>query len=253
MAVKQFSPLHTGLALLPALVFMLPGSVISGRLVTRFNSYRWAIWSGWIIGTIGAGLTTAWNVDTSIAFWIVTLIILGFGQGIILNAQNFATQAQCKPGDEAAAAAMYGFMRQLGSAIGVGIGSSIFQNVMALKLGWQGLDTSIAHDSESYIAELASLPDSDPFKSQVIDAYNFGLKGVFWAFLALSGTAFFTSLLIKHCDMNKEIDSEHKLHENLFAKWFPTTPTNATSSAVEGSADSSAESPRELHVNDMKR
>ncbi|KXJ86842.1 major facilitator superfamily transporter [Microdochium bolleyi] len=212
IAVKQYSALDAGIALLPALVSTVPGSIVSGALVTRLGKYRWAIWTGWLLSTIGLALTaTLWDRDTSTPVWATSLVILGLGQGAVLNAQNFAAQAQCKAGDEGAAAAMYGFVRQLGSALGVGIGGSIFQNVMALKLGWQGLDTGIAADSEAFVEVLKTLPDSSEFKMQVLDAYAFGFRGVFRAFLGLSAVCFLLSLMVKHHDMNRDISTVHKL------------------------------------------
>lgn len=48
---------------------------------------------------------------------------------MVLNAQNYATQAIAQPRDEAAAAAMYVFLRSFDMAMGVGVGGSVFQNV----------------------------------------------------------------------------------------------------------------------------
>src|SRR5262249_10860851 len=134
LAVRQASPVRTGLEILPITLTLIPGSVVVGAIVTRVNRYRWAIWSGWAVTTLACGLTILWDRNTSTAIWVITLIILGLGQGFILNAQNFAPQAICLPRDEASAASMYVFLRSFGGAIGVGIGGAVFQNVMKIKL-----------------------------------------------------------------------------------------------------------------------
>lgn len=195
------------------MITLVPGSIVAGVLVTRRNNYRWAIWSGWVLTTLACAMTVAWRYNSATGFWVVSLIIIGFGHGGILNAQNFASQAMCKPGEEGAAAAMYGFLRQFGMSLGVGIGGSTFQNVMALRLRWLGLDDDIARNAEALLGQIVRQPDSD-FKSKVLDAYSYGFLGVFGLYLALSSAAFIVSLLIRNYDMNKKLDSGHLLTES---------------------------------------
>jgi hypothetical protein len=139
------------------------------------------------------------------------MIIVGIGHGLVLNAQNFATQAIALPKDEASAAGMYAFLRSLGSALGVGIGGSIFQNFMRLRLKHYGLPVEIATNAEGYIRELWAMPADSTLHRQVLDAYVFGIRGTFGVFCGMAGLAGFASLLIKHFDMNKQLDSDHKL------------------------------------------
>lgn len=215
MSVLEYSPIHTGLALLPVMLTLVPGSIITGVLITRWNGYRWPIWSGWVVTTIACGLSTMWDADTSIGIWVVTLILLGFGHGAVLNAQNFASQAICNDGEEAAAAAMYGFLRHFGTALGVGIGGSAFQNIMALKLSWTDLPNGaeIAKNAEAFIVQLLEMPESQE-KTQIVDGYVFGFQGVYRVYLGISAVAFLISLSIKHYDMNKELATDHQLQDN---------------------------------------
>ncbi|KAK8066871.1 MFS-type transporter [Apiospora hydei] len=213
LSVKGYSPTHAGLALFPVMFTLVPGSIVTGALVTRLNNYRWAIWTGWVLCAVGSGLTVLWDLDTPVWQWVVTLVIVGFGHGAILNAQNFAAQAMCPPG-EGAAAGMYGFVRQFGTAVGVGIGGSAFQNVMARKLEWEGLPLALADNAEAFVETLRQLPDGAPEKLRILGAYVYGFHGVLGVYVGAAGLAFFVSLLIKHYDMNKAIDTEHKLQEN---------------------------------------
>ncbi|ETS85295.1 hypothetical protein PFICI_03320 [Pestalotiopsis fici W106-1] len=218
LSVKGYSPVHTGLALFPVMFTLVPGSVIVGNLVTRTNNYQYPIWIGWLMAALGSGLMIKFDLDTSIAQWAIPLVVLGLGHGAILNAQNFATQAMCKPGEEGAAAAMYGFMRQFGMALGVGVGGSAFQNVMALKLSWEGLPEDIAKNSEAYVDRLWALPD-EQMRTRILNAYVFGFKGVYSVYFGIATVALLVSLVgIKHYDMNKEVATDHKLHRNRFTK-----------------------------------
>ncbi|KAF3020112.1 hypothetical protein E8E14_006144 [Neopestalotiopsis sp. 37M] len=214
LAVKGYSPVHTGLALFPVMSTLVPSSVIAGNLVTRTNNYRYAICIGWLMAAIGSGLMIMFDMNTSIAQWAIPLVVLGLGHGAILNAQNFATQAMCQSGEEGAAAAMYGFMRQFGMALGVGVGGSTFQNVMALKLSWEGLPEDIAKNSEAYVNRLWALLDQ-VLRTQIIKAYVFGFKGVFSVYFGIATVALLVSLVgIKQFDMNKAVVTDHRLHQS---------------------------------------
>lgn len=231
---------------------LVPSSIVTGALVTRTNNYRYPIWLGWVLMTIGSGLTLLWDVDTSTGLWAGTLVVLGFGHGTVLNAQTFAAQALCRPGEEGAAAAMYGFSRQLGTALGVGVGGSVFQNVMALKLGWLGLPTALAAQSEGLVTELPSLTTGPTaaYGAELLSAYVYGFHGVYAVYVGISGVAFFVSLLIRHVDMNKDIATEHHLAESRVSRAIEgvlagrVTPVEAR--AGSGQDDSTVESDVEV-------
>ena len=201
----------------------MPASVVVGSIVSRVNRFRWAIWSGWLLTTLGTGLLIHWNIHTSKATWAISLILVGLGHGLVLNAQNFATQAIARPQDEASAAAMYMFLRSFGMALGVGVGGSVFQNVMTIKLHQLGLPASIAREAEGYIAVVHTLPVDSLMKSQILDAYTYGFHGVFGVYCGMAGLAGLLSIGIRHFDMNKELETEHRLTVNRLLKRFTAT------------------------------
>ncbi|KAI0469910.1 major facilitator superfamily transporter [Xylariaceae sp. FL0804] len=211
LSVKAFSALETGIAMLPCTLTITLSGIVSGHLVTRFNNYRWFICAGWLIASIGAGLFLIWPYNDTAGVWVVTLLVLGVGQGTVLNAQNFASQAQCKPGDEASAAAMYAFARQFGMALGVGLGGTVFQNVMAMKLRWLALPVEIAKQAEAYIYKLHSM-DPGTFRVGVYHSYEYGFIGTYAFFLAVSGSALIISVIfIRNVDMTRKLQSDHHL------------------------------------------
>jgi hypothetical protein len=159
LPVKLYSPISGGVTAMPTTFCLVPASIFLGALITRLSHFRLAIWSGWSLIILGHGLSITWNIDMPTVTWVLTLIMIGLGHGFVLNAQNFATQAICLPHDEAAAAAMYSFLRALGMALGVGLGSSIFQNVIKAKLVDYGLSASIANNAEAYVQVLHHMAD----------------------------------------------------------------------------------------------
>jgi tetrahydromethanopterin S-methyltransferase subunit B len=220
LSVMAYSPIDTGVALLPNLLTFAVSGIVTGRLVTRFNNFRWAIWIGWLIGCVAPAMYMVWRINDSRPVWIIGFLIGGISHGAILNAQNFATQAMCKPGDEGAAAAMYIFVRQFGMAVGVGIGATIFQNVMRLKLEWAGLPTEIAQHAETYIPQLHALPPGE-MREGIYDAYKYGFQMVFAFWLGLSVLILFLTLVfVKHADMNRKLSSDHQLDsERMVRHW----------------------------------
>ncbi|KAL0764068.1 hypothetical protein CaCOL14_013446 [Colletotrichum acutatum] len=217
LSVKQKTPTMAGVAMLPVTLLLVPGSIISGVLVSRLNAYRWSIWMGWVLVAAASGLFISWSVDTHLAVNVVTLAIAGIGHGLVLNAQTFVTGAIVDESDSGAAAAMYLFLRMLGSAVGVNIGSTTFQNVMAAELERKGITRSIAQQAEEYLVVLRTLPD-DSFKRSVLQSYASGLKGVHSVYVALAAIAFAASFLIRHYDLNKEHVTVHKLQETSFMR-----------------------------------
>lgn len=218
MAVKKYTSLQAGVALLPLLFTITVSGMITGRLVSRFNNFRWPVIIGWFVGAVSPGMVMIWRRNDSAVVWVLTYVIGGLGQGAILNAQNFAAQAICNPGDEGKAAAMYTFSRQVGMSLGVGIGATTFQNVMALKLDWEGLPTSIATHAEAYIPTLHSLP-AGHMRDVIYDAYKFGVQIVFSVSVTLSViTLVLTVVFMKNVDMNRKLDTEHLLDSQHMGK-----------------------------------
>ncbi len=219
-----------------------------GAVITRTGRFRWAILTGWVLTTVAAGLMTGlWHAHTVTAVWVVTLVVLGVGHGLLLNALNCASQAVVSlPGDEGAAVAMYAFLRSFGMAVGVGIGGSIFQNLIRTALRASHLPTSIAADAEAYVAVLRKMPDT-PERATLITAYVHGFRGLFGFFCGIAGLALLISgCFIRHFDMNKELVTEHRLSDSsskrlswvltpskLFSHSQPTTP-RVTVHGVDG-------------------
>ena len=208
--MKLFSPLRTGYSLLPVLITLVPASVVVGSVITKTAKYQWAIVAGWILATLGTGLTISWGRNTKIPVWAVEQIILGFGHGLILNALNTASQAVSKPGDEGRAVGMYAFLRSFGMAMGVGVSGSVFQNVMKSKLKDLGLPTDIAVNAEAYLQVLKTMGDT-PERRSIISAYVAGFHGVFGFLTALAGLALILGIFVKHFEINKELISDHRL------------------------------------------
>lgn len=92
-AVKLYSPVTSAVALLPETVGMSIASGTVGFLANKWQGYRWALWSGWTLTTIGAGLLSKLDTDTTTTQWIFLNIPFGIGTGMLFTPQLLAIQA----------------------------------------------------------------------------------------------------------------------------------------------------------------
>jgi hypothetical protein len=137
--------------------------------------------------------------------------VFGLGSGMVLSSVNFGIQAIVRTRDCGSAASMYAFMRTLGMTIGVAVGGTVFQNLMAQKLEALSLPIEISKNAEAYIAIVKTMAPTDPARIGVMEAYVHGFKGIFEALAAISAVGLLASLFIKHHDMNKILDSTYKI------------------------------------------
>jgi hypothetical protein len=99
--------------------------------------------------------------------------------------------------------------------IGVAIGGTVFQNLMAQKLQEFSLPTEIEKNAEAYIAILKTMAPTDPTRIAIIEAYVHGFKAVFRVLTGITGFGLLASLLIKHHDMNKVLKSNYRLSRQI--------------------------------------
>jgi hypothetical protein len=73
------SPKMAGVAVFPESFTVCPAAVVVGNIICRTGRYRWSLWSGWIIITIGMGLMYLLDVGTPTRQWVPINIVGGLG------------------------------------------------------------------------------------------------------------------------------------------------------------------------------
>lgn len=211
-SVQLKGPVGSAVALLPAAVFVVPGAIVVSQLITRLGTFRWAIWMGWVISTIGSGLLIRYDTTTSKAYWGTAEAILGVGLGMILTSVNFAIQATVRPIDVGRAVAMYAFFRSVGMALGVGIGGIVFQNIMQNELIRLGVESAqeIAKNAVPFVTMVSELPENDPLRIAVLQGYVKGSQGTFAVMTGFCGLGLILSLFVKHSSMDQLFVTKHK-------------------------------------------
>ncbi|KAF4844793.1 Efflux pump FUS6 [Colletotrichum siamense] len=211
ISVRFVTPTQSGLNLFPVTCLLLPGSIVVSVLTSRLGRFRWAIWSGWALATVGCGLLVLLDENTTTALWAIYFASFGIGNGMVLTSVNVGTQAISRIEDCGRAACMYAFMRTLGMSVGVAVGGTTFQNVMVNRLRDLGLPETIAQNAEAFATELAGMAPWDPVRLGALSAYVKGFQGVFWVMTATAASGFITSLVIRKHSMDKTLESRFTL------------------------------------------
>ncbi|KAL6250391.1 hypothetical protein RBB50_002693 [Rhinocladiella similis] len=216
-AVKDYSPVISGVALFPATFTVAPMAVVTGLLITRFASYRWAIWLGWTFSTLGLGLLVLLKVHTSIPQWIFIDLVSGVGLGILFPALQFELQAASSSQDMAFAVAVFVFARSLGQTFGIAIGGVIFQNQMVKKLqaypAYAAQASELAKDAAALVEIIKRTPQGEG-RLQLMTAYTDSLRTVYIVIAAISGVCLVASLFIKAYDLNVGLETDQGLVES---------------------------------------
>jgi len=209
--VKGFSPIITGIALFPETFTVAPASVIVGILTSVTGRYRWALWSGWFLATLGMGLLYLQDVHTSTVAWIFLNLLPGLGTGILFAGMGIAIPAASTPSDMAHAVAFYPFFRAFGQGVGVAIGGSIFQNQVEKKLMAYPLLAPMAGEYSKDAAGLVQVIKAmvpGMAKMELVQAYADSLKVLWVVMCGLGFTALIANFWVKAYSLNVEMATE---------------------------------------------
>lgn len=153
-AVKGESPIKSGVDMFPTTFTVAPAAIVVGALITKYGSYRWAIWAGWIFTTLGMGIRILLDVHSSVPAWVFINLVGGVGVGMLYPSLSFALQAATPNKDQAYGVSLFTFFRAAGQALGVAVGGTIFQNSMKREILSH---VSISANADTWSAEANSL------------------------------------------------------------------------------------------------
>ena len=209
-AVKGQTPTLAGISVFPETFTVAPAAVVVGILITKTGRYRWAVWGGWVLTTLGTGLLYLLDVHTSTVRWVFLNLVSGLGLGMLFPSMAFSIQASSTNADLAFAIAMFAFFRAFGQAIGVAIGGTIFQNQMKIKLlalpDLASKADQYSRDATSLVQIIKGTQDGAR-KLQLQQSYADSLKVVWLTMCGLSALAMVLSIWTKELDLNKPLET----------------------------------------------
>ncbi|KAI1450127.1 MFS general substrate transporter [Annulohypoxylon stygium] len=218
-AAKLYGPQYSGVALLPMSLVAIPGAALAAVAISRWGRYKPVHIFGFGIFTLGLGLFTLQNPDSTVAQWASYQCIAALGGGVLLNSQLPAFQSAVPESDQAAASAAWGFIRSMGWTWGVAIPASVFNNRISQLVGEisdpaaaQMLSSGGAYGSAS-AAQVQQFPI--PIQAEIRSVYSQALQRVFQVSIAFAGVGFLLSLFEAEIVLRKKLNTEYGLmHEH---------------------------------------
>ncbi|NVN51967.1 MFS transporter [Mycolicibacterium hippocampi] len=133
--LRGFSPLDTGLRILPVALSIAVGSVIGGLLAPRIGT-RTVV----VSGLISFGTAMAWiagSIDTDTQYWTIIvpqMLLMGLGIGLVSTPATESIMLVLPPARAGVGSAVNDATRELGSTLGVAVVGSLFSSIFGAHL-----------------------------------------------------------------------------------------------------------------------
>ncbi|KAK6461752.1 multidrug-resistance transporte [Scheffersomyces coipomensis] len=128
--VKDKSALQSGISEFPIIISIVVSSILSGVLIKKTNNVKTMYIISGILGPIGLGLFTLYDIDTTSGKSIGLQIISGISMGIMLNSTIISAQVSAPkvPGGTILTITYIVFARCLGGAIGANLSDVVYNS-----------------------------------------------------------------------------------------------------------------------------
>ncbi|GAA5828326.1 hypothetical protein JCM11251_006199 [Rhodosporidiobolus azoricus] len=214
--VQGVSAIRSGVLIIPQLVMTTVFVAMSGQLVSRTGEYKVFICVGYALWTVGLGLLSTLDQNSSTAKIVGFQLLNGAGQGQTLQTSMVAAQAAVARSEMSVVTSVRNFFRSMGGTVFLVVAATILNNNLRSKL----LPLGFSHDTVDSViddptgiwpatvgADLVNL--SSEQKSQIISAYVVGFHTLFHMLLALIGFNFVVAVLFvgRHSLRRKDEDA----------------------------------------------
>jgi EmrB/QacA subfamily drug resistance transporter len=196
--VRGYSPIKSGLLLLPLVGGLLVAVMGSGILITRWGRYRLFPIIGSLLVVLGIWLFSHISLTTNQLTLSIWMIVLGFGIGPFMQTTTLAAQNSVAREDLGTTTSTVTFARSIGSALGAAVFGAVLINVLIGNLHkllppHSGQPPITAADLQSGTASLHGIPPqvlhvvltafADAFQTVFLVGIPFALLLVVLAFL----------------------------------------------------------------------
>ncbi|KAK1659546.1 MFS transporter [Colletotrichum godetiae] len=183
-AIKGESARESGIKLVPYVGGEVLAALTAGYLVTFTGWYNPFMLIATVLGSLGLGLMTTFELDTGPSKWVTFPVIAGVGIGLGSQQPMMGVQSTLALSDIPAGTAAVTLFQNLGPAILMSVANTVFANGLTKHLhGTGGLDGQTIADMGA-----TNLKDMIPrdLLPAVIEAYNKALKETFTVPMAVA-------------------------------------------------------------------
>lgn len=203
------TPLLSGVYTFPNVVTDIGGCVIQSIVIKKLGILRPMIGISFAVMTLGIGLYIDYPAHADWAKVILYQGISGLGAGPLYESTILALQSQVRPQDLASSTASFNFVRYTGNAVGIALGSVIFQNVLAKKItGLNGklpssvLDKIRQSSAGTMVDFIKQLPKDQ--QQPIRQIYTDSLKMTWVFYTAVSGVGLLGSALFQPAQLTEK-------------------------------------------------
>ncbi|RSL94039.1 hypothetical protein CEP52_012895 [Fusarium oligoseptatum] len=183
-AIKGTSAIQSGIDTIPLVLSLVVGAIMSGAIITRTGYYVPWMFVAAVLTSVGSGLMTTFETNTSHSAWIGYQVLFGIGLGTGMQQPSMAAQTVLSQSDVSIGISLMFFSQSLGGAIFICIGQSIFVNYLSNGLrAVSGVNTQAI--LEVGATALSDLVPSDKLH-EVLVVYNDALQKAFIVVVAVS-------------------------------------------------------------------
>ncbi|KAJ7122550.1 major facilitator superfamily domain-containing protein [Mycena crocata] len=211
-----YSPVKSGLLVLPLTLVQTVASTGSGLIVTATGRYRELILAGWAIWSVGLGLMATLNEHSTLGQQIGYSLLTGIGVGQTFQPSLVAVQGALERKDMAVVTAMRSFARNIGGTIGLAITGTIVNAILESHVNKLNISPelrrTIIDNPVSVRSEL-----SPEVLSRVIAAYHEGFRTTFIILASMAAFSFVVAAaLMSHRDLHRDDDAKLKAEGEAF-------------------------------------
>ncbi|APE32901.1 MFS transporter [Nocardia mangyaensis] len=128
--VRGAGPTEAGLQMLPMVLGLMIGSIVSGRLISKTGRYRAFPVIGATMLTLGLFLLHLLDADSPLWLAMIFMACAGFGLGNLMQPLTLALQNALPPKDMGVSTASATFFRQIGGTLGAAVFLSILFSLL---------------------------------------------------------------------------------------------------------------------------
>lgn len=209
-----YTPIVAAALTIPLLGLQTITSSVAGLVMSKTGRYRELLLTGWACWAIGLGLFSLLDENSGKDKQIGFALLTGFGMGQTLQPGLVALQGAVPRKDMAVVTAMRNFLRNLGGAIGLAIGSSIVSTITIQglqPLGWSAISIRDALGNPAEVSADGGNPIDQERLAQLRAAYVRGFHANFYLLAALAAFSFFVTVaLLRHSQLDREDDKDLK-------------------------------------------
>jgi len=166
--VKGYSPTEAGLLMLPMMIGIMSGSVLSGQFIARTGRYKIFPVAGSVLLVVGMGMLSTLDAYTGLVWIDLFALIFGLGLGFNMQTLVLAVQNAVPPQDMGVATGSVTFFRQMGGTLGTAVFLSVLFGVVGDKIAESaarnGSDIGAALRDPAVAADPANAPAVQLFR-----------------------------------------------------------------------------------------